>query len=214
MQHTPILVSLPNGLLLKHCIPHLNFPSICNLTSTCKEAHAQSPDWKQAHLAIEGIHVSVGSAEVVWRSFYCTRIQRDQHEMATSLMNRVNTFVTNEIALYFEGHTPLDSVDHSVWVLERDTFLQQALQECGYMSTREGRSRVERMLLYSGQHIAERINTEMANLPADGEQIEQSDVEARIIASVPVMLHNALVRMVPFVLDRFVVDEGTGAVGI
>ena len=134
--------------------------------------------------------------------------------MATSLMSRVNTFVTNEIALYFEGHTPLDPVDHSAWVLERDTFLQRALQECGYTSTREGRFRVEMMLLYSGRHIAERINTEAVNLPADGEQIEQDDVEARIVASIPVMLHDALGRMVPFVLDRFVVDEVTGAVGV
>jgi hypothetical protein len=216
MQHQKqlLLLSLPSGLLLKHCIPHMNFICICNLTSTCKEAHIQSPDWKQLYLAIQGINVSVGSAEIVWRNFYCVRIQRDPHDMAVSLMRNINTFVTNEIALFFNGHTPLDSVDHSTWVLERETFLHQALQECGYMSTREGRYRVERMLAYSGEHTAERINAETPNLPVDDEQIEQAAVEARIIASIPIMLHSAMVRMVPFVLERFVVDEVNGVVGV
>lgn len=82
------------------------------------------------------------------------------------------------------------------------------------MSTREGRYRVERMLAYSGEHTAERINAETPNLPVDDEQIEQAAVEARIIASIPIMLHSAMVRMVPFVLERFVVDEVNGVVGV
>ena len=214
-QNQPLLLlSLPNGLLLKHCIPQLDFVCICNLTSTSKEAHIQSPEWKQSYLALQGIHVSAGSAEAVWRNYYCVRIQRDPHEMAASLMNRINTFVTNEIALFFNGHTPLDSVDHSAWILERESFLYRALQESGYMSTREGRYRVEQMLAYSGEHVAERINVVTPNLPTEGEQIEQEAVEARIIASVPIFLHSAMVRMVPVVLKRFVVDEAAGVVGV
>ena len=213
-QQHPHLLSLPSGLLLKHCSPHLSFPSICNLTSTCKEARMQSPDWKQFCLAKDGIHVSIGMSEKVWKGFYCTRNQRDEDEMATLLIGKINTFVLNEIAVYFEGHTPLAPFDRIAWMLERDTYLQKALQECGYMSTRMGRFKVQTMLLYSGDQIATRISSETPNLPADGEQIEQRDLEERIIASVPIMLHNAMVRLVPFVLGRFVVDEETGAVGV
>lgn len=152
---------IPEDLFLKHCVPHLHHLAIDRLACTCRAARDQSPTWKRAYLAVNKIELPrKAQVQRSWRSFFYSEITHDMvEERAMWFLKQLTSYVTEEIAMHmraFQAEDPgmmlqLNSPDYSPyeWACKRGTFLYQALQESGLMTSRAGRSSMEQLMISS-----------------------------------------------------------------
>ncbi len=219
-------LSLPSGVFLVNSIQYLKFDNISILSVTCKEANRQSDEWKRAFMAREGIHASIASTRAVWQSFYCTRVPQDEMTRTTSvLVGIINTYVTSECAMLFtEATNTAPMPEFLSWQRDRETFLHQALQKSGLMSSMHGRRLVQVFLLESKKLAVTVTARALENDDHEQETEDQATANQQptttsaqikhIIKNIPLMLHDAFLAMAHIVLDCFVVDEEKGVVGI
>jgi len=200
-------LTLPDGILLTQCSPHLHFTDICILTCTCTEARKQSQEWKKKYLEAEGIQVSLGKTEVVWKSYFCTPINRDPELSTRVLLRRIQTYVSNELAVCFGS----DPVKAEQWKPDKKKFLLKALTDSGLTSTNKGRHCIQEFMLKT-------YNQNFPTAVTNVQQISAAEFEATFnpltdpYIAVSLIMHTAIFNMMSFVLNCFVVDEEKGVV--
>jgi len=155
-----LLLSLPDGVFLANCVVHLSPERLCTLSASCKEANRQSDEWKRALMAREGIRTTATTPiRAVWQSFYCTRVPKDDMpKVAFELTGILQSYVTSECSLRFADAMDFPPTPQILsWRRDRETFLFQALQRSGLMSSEHGRRMTQVFLMESGKMAMAKI---------------------------------------------------------
>ena len=179
-----LLLTLPDGIFLKHCAPHLTGASICNLASTCHEARKQSPEWKKAFMAVDKLTIPVESAQSVWQCYYCTPMHQTEAETKDLLTVIMCTFTTNEVKRRIKDEE-----------IEEGDYIEEALKESNLMSTRIGRTRLTRFIAEASKSIKQTVREEEGG----------EETQAKYL--VPLVMYKALTLMACFIAETLGMED-------